>query len=150
LAILDAAIHRTANQFGGVFRLFVSVLSEILVSVLLAPIRMMAHSRYVLGALLNVSLTWAGQNRTQETSWRDAFLTQFPGMVIAAAWSAFAWSLDPMFFLWSLDRKSTRLNSSHVKISYAVFCLKTQKQRFNKQAKQLIYVSVIFCQEAPV
>src|SRR5690606_40933403 len=24
------------------------------------------------------------------------------------------------------DRKSTRLNSSHVKISYAVFCLKTQ------------------------
>src|SRR5690606_14659048 len=26
-----------------------------------------------------------------------------------------------------LDRKSTRLNSSHVKISYAVFCLKKQK-----------------------
>src|SRR5690606_21670132 len=25
------------------------------------------------------------------------------------------------------DRKSTRLNSSHVKISYAVFCLKTKK-----------------------
>src|SRR5690606_41433525 len=27
-------------------------------------------------------------------------------------------------FIGSLDRKSTRLNSSHVKISYAVFCLK--------------------------
>src|SRR5690625_6833477 len=27
-----------------------------------------------------------------------------------------------------LDRKSTRLNSSHVAISYAVFCLKTKKQ----------------------
>src|SRR5690606_42064621 len=26
----------------------------------------------------------------------------------------------------ALDRKSTRLNSSHVKISYAVFCLKKQ------------------------
>src|SRR5699024_11922743 len=25
---------------------------------------------------------------------------------------------------WNLDRKSTRLNSSHVSISYAVFCLK--------------------------
>src|SRR3712207_8352198 len=25
---------------------------------------------------------------------------------------------------WTLDRKSTRLNSSHVNISYAVFCLK--------------------------
>src|SRR5207302_2096740 len=29
---------------------------------------------------------------------------------------------------WLLDRKSTRLNSSHVKISYAVFCLKKKKQ----------------------
>src|SRR5690606_40743103 len=26
-----------------------------------------------------------------------------------------------------IDRKSTRLNSSHVKISYAVFCLKKKK-----------------------
>src|SRR5690606_27854141 len=28
----------------------------------------------------------------------------------------------------TLDRKSTRLNSSHVKISYAVFCLKKKKR----------------------
>src|SRR5690606_42018911 len=28
----------------------------------------------------------------------------------------------------TLDRKSTRLNSSHVKISYAVFCLKKKKK----------------------
>src|SRR5436309_9010078 len=27
-----------------------------------------------------------------------------------------------------IDRKSTRLNSSHVKISYAVFCLKKKKK----------------------
>src|SRR6266511_1844467 len=30
----------------------------------------------------------------------------------------------------SLDRKSTRLNSSHVKISYAVFCLKKKKKDY--------------------
>src|SRR5690625_5552072 len=29
------------------------------------------------------------------------------------------------------DRKSTRLNSSHVAISYAVFCLKNKKYTFN-------------------
>src|SRR5579883_2719380 len=39
------------------------------------------------------------------------------------------------------DRKSTRLNSSHVKISYAVFCLKKKKKidvlaRHNKQQQQ--------------
>src|SRR5690606_19310326 len=34
-----------------------------------------------------------------------------------------------LFGLHILDRKSTRLNSSHVKISYAVFCLKKKKKR---------------------
>src|SRR5690606_40161606 len=33
------------------------------------------------------------------------------------------------------DRKSTRLNSSHVKISYAVFCLK-KKKKIHKNTKQ--------------
>src|SRR5690554_3031449 len=28
-----------------------------------------------------------------------------------------------------IDRKSTRLNSSHVRISYAVFCLKKKKKK---------------------
>src|SRR5690554_3705773 len=32
-----------------------------------------------------------------------------------------------------LDRKSTRLNSSHVRISYAVFCLKKKKKKNNKK-----------------
>src|SRR5690606_39458577 len=30
------------------------------------------------------------------------------------------------------DRKSTRLNSSHVKISYAVFCLKKKKKNITR------------------
>src|SRR6266403_2317495 len=40
------------------------------------------------------------------------------------------------------DRKSTRLNSSHVEISYAVFCLKKKKQisyLFIPQIKNLTY-----------
>src|SRR5690606_10713987 len=43
----------------------------------------------------------------------------------------------PLVGAWSdrvkgpLDRKSTRLNSSHVKISYAVFCLKKKKELTN-------------------
>src|SRR2546427_2405310 len=36
------------------------------------------------------------------------------------------------------DRKSTRLNSSHSQISYAVFCLKKKKK---KQKKQNVYVT---------
>src|SRR5690606_41690165 len=46
------------------------------------------------------------------------------------AWAAFfhfAFKLFFHLFFPFLDRKSTRLNSSHVKISYAVFCLKKKK-----------------------
>src|SRR5690348_18218591 len=32
----------------------------------------------------------------------------------------------------NLDRKSTRLNSSHPSISYAVFCLKKKKKQTNR------------------
>src|SRR3989442_5618369 len=32
-----------------------------------------------------------------------------------------------------LDRKSTRLNSSHVRISYAVFCLKKKKEPLTRK-----------------
>src|SRR5256885_7241292 len=41
-----------------------------------------------------------------------------------------ACSLSPMEAFSLLDRKSTRLNSSHLVISYAVFCLKKKKELF--------------------
>src|SRR5258708_25249287 len=46
------------------------------------------------------------------------------------------WDLDvtlSWLFLGMLDRKSTRLNSSHQIISYAVFCLKKKNTIFTRQ-----------------
>src|SRR5438132_2786218 len=44
----------------------------------------------------------------------------------------------PLLREWEvLDRKSTRLNSSHTVISYAVFCLKKKKTRSNSPATTL-------------
>src|SRR5438477_1111103 len=37
------------------------------------------------------------------------------------------------------DRKSTRLNSSHMSISYAVFCLKKKKKQKNTINKQITH-----------
>ena len=102
LAVLDVVARRQEAGFGGVPRLLLSVLLESAISVLLAPIRMLAHSRYVLGGLFNVSLHWGGQNRTEATSWRQALVSQLPGTLAGLGWSGFAWSLDPLFFLWSL------------------------------------------------
>src|SRR3712207_8554580 len=38
------------------------------------------------------------------------------------------------------DRKSTRLNSSHANISYAVFCLKKKKTKYSHMHTQPIYI----------
>src|SRR5690349_23934039 len=36
------------------------------------------------------------------------------------------------------DRKSTRLNSSHVEISYAVFCLKKKKKNYTSEQHRTV------------
>src|SRR6266480_6058750 len=40
---------------------------------------------------------------------------------------------EPTHILCPQDRKSTRLNSSHMSISYAVFCLKKKKKKRKEQ-----------------
>src|SRR5690606_40928635 len=53
---------------------------------------------------------------------------------VAGRWSSPFWQVWDLSMLWlaqlhgGKDRKSTRLNSSHVKISYAVFCLKKKNK----------------------
>src|SRR5262245_64846871 len=53
-------------------------------------------------------------------------------------WTASRWALVFMTFGVSADRKSTRLNSSHLGISYAVFCLKKKKTH-----KLIMYIQKI-------
>src|SRR3712207_7164056 len=40
--------------------------------------------------------------------------------------------VQPLPVLGGPDRKSTRLNSSHANISYAVFCLKKKKKKYER------------------
>src|SRR3712207_8717046 len=60
---------------------------------------------------------------------------QFPGrvdrlvLVSAAGITSADLAHRPILTLGRIDRKSTRLNSSHANISYAVFCLKKTKYR---------------------
>src|SRR3712207_10080 len=49
------------------------------------------------------------------------------GYTKGAVYSAFANKADLFLAVYDRDRKSTRLNSSHANISYAVFCLKKKK-----------------------
>src|ERR1022692_1284603 len=47
--------------------------------------------------------------------------------------------------LFCLDRKSTRLNSSHLVISYAVFCLKKKKKNQRRQYRDRHATLYAFC-----
>src|SRR3712207_8893683 len=58
-------------------------------------------------------------------TWRPEL---FWGLAIVAALLFFASVLAHELAHSIVDRKSTRLNSSHANISYAVFCLKKKKQ----------------------
>src|SRR5258705_868364 len=58
-----------------------------------------------------------------ELDWRDAERIRF---VLDVVMEALAPSNNPL-----IDRKSTRLNSSHLGISYAVFCLKKKQKNKN-------------------
>src|SRR5258705_473621 len=55
-----------------------------------------------------------------------------------------AWSkgkVERCFYTLQQDRKSTRLNSSHLGISYAVFCLKKKKTpSVDKQASHFVHI----------
>src|SRR2546426_3520749 len=46
------------------------------------------------------------------------------------------------YYLWRKDRKSTRLNSSHLVISYAVFCLKKKKIKCRRIQKKRTYDTI--------
>lgn len=89
------------QAFGGIFRLILSVLSEIVVSTLFAPIRALFHSKFVIYTLLGQNVAWGGQNRGEdEISWGDALRYHGGGTVFASFWGLAVFYLNPGYFWW--------------------------------------------------
>ena len=65
-ALLAAA--RSASSYGGAFRLALSVLVEMLMSALLAPVRMLFHTQFVAAALLGWSIQWKSPARADKST----------------------------------------------------------------------------------
>src|SRR5256885_13173257 len=64
---------------------------------------------------------WPGNVRELENVVQRAIVMATTGVILPEHLP-----IGPVSAAASVDRKSTRLNSSHLVISYAVFCLKTQ------------------------
>ena len=103
LSALVFAVRGQARVFGGAAGLLGSILAEMLVSMLLAPIRMLFHTQFVMTALMGWSVRWKSPPREDaETSWRQAMRRHGLHTVIGVCWAAFVFWLDPKFLYWLL------------------------------------------------
>jgi membrane glycosyltransferase len=97
-AILCPSLRRS---FGGFLPITAGALLETLVSMLLAPCIMAAHTVMVLGIVLGRSVGWGNQNReTDGTSWGDAIRFHYFPTLLGAAWTWLAVKISPVFAAW--------------------------------------------------
>src|SRR5690554_7740895 len=89
----------------------------------LFPYTTLFRSEILVGAFLNISRVCSYLKKEE----REIFLF--------CAGRKGRLALEDLFYAGMIiDRKSTRLNCSHVRISYAVFCLKKKKKMKSQQS----------------
>jgi membrane glycosyltransferase len=105
LALVAHVASGDARRFGGRARLVASALIEFFHSLLLAPVRMLFHTQFVLAALTGWRLDWKSPPRDDaSTPWREAVARHGVHTLLAIAWiaaivatsEAFPWWLSPI------------------------------------------------------
>ncbi|WP_460417266.1 glucans biosynthesis glucosyltransferase MdoH [Pseudomonas sp. microsymbiont 2] len=90
-----------AIEFGGRIKVTLSMLLEMLFSMLLAPVRMIFHTRFVLAAFLGWAATWNSPQRDDDsTPWSEAVRRHGPQTLLGIAWAALVAWLNPSFLWW--------------------------------------------------
>ena len=87
--------------FGGFWRLSASMVLEVIVSSLLAPVRMLFHSKFVSITLLGRETGWGRQVRDdRSTPWSEAVRFHLGGTLLAALWAGTLYLYNREFFWW--------------------------------------------------
>jgi len=105
LSALLICAHRAydAQQFGGKLRVIGGVLLEALFSMLLAPVRMLFHTHFVIAAFLGWAIHWKSPPREDsETTWTEAFNKHGLHTLLGLAWGAAVYQINPSFLPWLL------------------------------------------------
>ncbi|QEM92127.1 glucans biosynthesis glucosyltransferase MdoH [Kosakonia radicincitans] len=89
------------KEYGGFFRVTISLLLEVLFSVLLAPVRMLFHTVFVVSAFLGWEVVWNSPQRDDDsTPWGEAFMRHGSQLLLGLVWAVgMAW-LDLRFLFW--------------------------------------------------
>ncbi|MES1943986.1 glucosyltransferase MdoH [Salinisphaera sp. PC39] len=103
LGLLRILWRGEARDFGGWPGLLASTVLEILFTTLIAPVRMLSHSRFVAVTLLGGKVRWGAQSRSDVgIPWTRALRYHGPGMLIALAWGGLLFYVAPGFAPWLL------------------------------------------------
>jgi membrane glycosyltransferase len=102
LSVLLLVVKRQRlRSYGGVSRLFASIVVETLLGSLLAPIRMVFHTRFVVQNLLGRTVSWTSQGRDDnQTGWGEALRKHGFDTIFATVWGLGLYWLNPDYFWW--------------------------------------------------
>ncbi|MDP2450851.1 MAG: glucans biosynthesis glucosyltransferase MdoH [Polaromonas sp.] len=103
LGIAAVLINRQQQAYGGTASLLRSALLETLIALLQAPIRMLAHSLFVLVALTGLKLEWKSPPReAAAVPWRIALQQLAPMSAVIVLLAAGITLIDPSALVWLL------------------------------------------------
>lgn len=103
LGLAAVLINRQQQAYGGTVSLLRSALLETLIALLQAPIRMLAHSMFVLVALTGLKLEWKSPPReATAVPWRTALQQLSPMSMVIVLLAAGITLIDPSALVWLL------------------------------------------------
>ena len=101
LSVAAVILRGEHGQYGGALKLLASSAMEALMSLLQAPLRMVAHSIFCVVALTGISLEWKSPPRAAEdVSWREAFAAFGRVSAITAVFAAVVGWMSPSTLMW--------------------------------------------------
>jgi membrane glycosyltransferase len=101
LGLAAVFLKREQAQFGGTATVFGSAVLETVLALLLAPIRMLAHSLFVLVAITGLKLDWKSPPReAAAVSWKDAARRLSPMTVVIGLLAAAIASIQLGALVW--------------------------------------------------
>ena len=101
LGLLAVFMKREQKSFGGTAALLGSSVAETVLALLQAPIRMLAHSLFVLVAITGIKLDWKSPPREANgVSWRDALTSLAPMTLVIGLMAAGVAAINPMALIW--------------------------------------------------
>jgi membrane glycosyltransferase len=110
-------VARGAAGFGGALRIVVSLLFEVLLSAMLAPIRMLFHTQFVIAALTGWRIHWKSPPREDaETTWSEAIRRHGAHTILGAVWVFGMYWLAPSYVWWFLPVAGALLASIPISV----------------------------------